>query len=175
MGLYLYSPAERPYYSVSKIPKYDWKTTPPKQGEIKSFIRYMRYCINMMKKLVKFSGSSAIKLDREDLVAVLQFHFNSVCTSLEDHLSTVKLPQDNDTIQREFEVEKNKFRTLLIEHSGSDWPDRNEISTWSLSQLFLRVVFLGMDINGQDVSGQQDVSGKDTNDPERSFGMCPNL
>ena len=49
-------------------------------------------------------------------------------------------------IRDEFDKEKIKSKDLLDKQLGLDWPEREKISTWSLSQLLLRVIFNRKDV-----------------------------
>lgn len=150
MDLYLYSPAKRPYYEFPNLPEYSWNTTRD-TAQIKPVTKFMRYCIDIIGELEQIWSYSESDLDRKDLLAVLQFHFKFLCMSLDQHLKTSVSQEDNNMIKRardEFNRELKQFKDLLDRQLGQKWSEQKKISTWSIPQLLLRVIFKGK--NGND-------------------------
>ena len=163
MGLDLHCPVQRPYDLDFILPKPDWET---KFGihVIIAITGFIRYCVKIIEKLEEIKQCPEAELDRQDLLGVLQFHFELVCKIPDKYLNTT-ITQDGNAIdkvedsKREFNEERKKFKGLLDKQLSEHWPDLKKISTWSLPQLFLRVLF----------------HEKNIADCDWTFGMCQNL
>lgn len=123
MGLELHCPDERPYDSDLNLPELEWdkKLGPRVIGRTTGF---MRYCVKILEELEKFEQCPQAQADRDDLLGVLQFHFEFVCTSLSKHLDTSTSQDDSviDTVKdskREFDEERKKFKGLLDKQRDS--------------------------------------------------------